>query len=273
MRAPLDSTVYMMLYSTQYYDSTSHTSKTTIGVAHQRSNALTQTWFDDGRLQVTDLPNAALTVRAESPYYVCATGNDAAFPGRDRLLRNRQSPWDISADTTASHWNLISSVYDQLGFAQLDQDVFNDFNASEFCKLYNHEYLAGVNATIGADSTYSVWITMIQWISGGSGPDVMALLGPVTDVGGGDHGAAPAAEQLRLLGRSPGHGPVVFEMTVPKAEHVELTIYDVAGRAVNRLASGTQLRGSCRGTGVTSRAVQREVVSTSRAWRGPAERG
>lgn len=259
MRAPYDSTIYVMLYSTQYYDSSSSSSKTTIGIAHQRSNMLTQTWFDDGRLQVTDVPSAALTARAESPhafvhinargdtsYYVCASGNDEAFPGRERLLRNRRSPWDYTADTTAGHWNLISSLYDQLGWATLDQDVFNDFNASEYCKMYNHEYLAGVNATIGVDSTYAVWITMIQWLDGGSDPDVMALLGPVTGVGGKDQRGGQSAEQLRLLGRWPGQGSVVLEMSVPRAEHVELAIYDIAGRTVKRLASGTQLRGSWR---------------------------
>jgi len=259
MRAPFDSTVYIMLYCTQYYDQGSDTSKSTIGIAWQHANALAEPWNDYGRLQITDVPAAALDVNAESPhafvhvnargdtsYYVCASGNDTAFPRRDRLLRNRQSPWDVSADTTAMHWNLISSVYDQLGFAQLDQLVFEDLNASEYCRMYNHEYLAGINASVGIDSTYSIWITMFEWLNGGSGPDVMALLGPVTEVGDGERGGVPAGEQLRLLGPSPGHGSVVLEMTVPRAEHVELTIYDVAGRAVRQLAGGTQLRGSWR---------------------------
>jgi hypothetical protein len=261
MRAPFDSTKYMMWYCTQYYDEGADTSKSTIGIAWQYSNALTQPWHDAGRLQVTDVPAAALNVNAESPhafihvnargdtsYYVCASGNDAAFPRRDRLLRNRRSPWDVSADTTASHWNLISSVYDQLGFAQLDQLVFEDFNASEYCKMYSHEYLAGINATTSPPdtSTYSIWITMFEWLNGGSGPDMMALLGPVTEVGDGERGAAAAGEQLRLLGRSPGHGAVVLEMSVPRAEHVELTVYDVAGRVVRRLARGPQMRGSWR---------------------------
>ena len=287
MRAPFDSTRYMMLYSTMYYDSVSHTSKTTIGVAWQSSNALTQHWHDAGRLQITDVPSAALNLSAESPhafihvnargdtsYYVCASGNDAAFPGRDRLLRNRQSPWDVSADTTANHWNLISSVYDQLGFAQLDQVVFEDFNASEYCKMYNHEYLAGVNASLDRDSTFSIWITMFEWINGGSGPDVMALLGPVTEVDDGERGGAPAGEQLRLLGRSPGNGSVVLEMTVPRAEHVELTIYDVAGRVVKQLASGTQLRGSWRlswdGRDESGNAAGSGVYFARMAWPGGA---
>jgi FlgD Ig-like domain len=87
---------------------------------------------------------------------------------------------------------------------------------------------------------------MIQWLDGGSDPDVMALLGPVTDVRDEDQRGVRVAEALRLLGRSPGHGSVVLEMSVPRAEHVELTIYDIAGRTVKRLASGTQLRGSWR---------------------------
>jgi hypothetical protein len=262
MRGPIDSTIFWMFYSTQYVPSGSTTSKTTIGVAWQHSNQLTQPWHDYGRLQVADVPLTALSSKAESPhafmhvnargdtsYYVCATGNDAVVPREDRLLRNRQSPWDVSADTTASHWNQITSVYDQLGFAQLDPVVFYGFDASEYCRMYNynHEYLAGVDATIGADSTYSIWITMLQWINGGSGPDVMTLLGPVTDVnGGGDRAGAPKVESLRPLGRSPGQWPQVLEMTVPRSEHVELTVYDVAGRAVRKLADGAQLPGSLR---------------------------
>jgi hypothetical protein len=261
MRAPLDSTTYVMLYSTMCVrGSQPGDTVTTIGIAHQHANALAQPWIDDGRLEITDVPAAGLSVAAESPhalihvnargdtsYYVCASGNNAAFPGRDRLLRNRQSPWDVSADTTAAHWNLMSSLYDQLGFAQLDPVVFYGLEASEYCTMCNHEYIAGVDASIGVDSTYSIWITMLQWINGGSGPDVMALLGPVTDVNGGDsHEGDPRAEHLRLLGPSPGRQPHVFEMTVPRSEHVDLTIYDVSGRTVRRLASGIQLPGSWR---------------------------
>jgi flagellar hook assembly protein FlgD len=35
-------------------------------------------------------------------------------------------------------------------------------------------------------------------------------------------------------------------MTVPRSEHVELSLYDIAGRMVRRLAAGTQLPGSWR---------------------------
>jgi hypothetical protein len=153
MRGTIDSTIFWMFYSTQYMPSGSSTPKTTVGLAWQHSNQLTQLWHDFGRLQIADLPLAALSSKAESPhsflhinargdtsYYVCATGNDAVVPREDRLLRNRQSPWDVSGDTTASHWNQVTSIYDQLGFSQLDPVVFYGFDASEYCKMYNHEY-------------------------------------------------------------------------------------------------------------------------------------
>jgi hypothetical protein len=250
MRSPGDSSIYVMLYTTQIPGSPAP--KATIGVAWQYANALTQNWHDEGRLEITDVAGAQLATKAESPhaflhvnargdtsYYVCATGLGASYTTNNRLLRNRRSPWDHGTNTGADHWNLLSSLYEQLGFASLDPVVFEGINASEYYKMYNHEYIAGLNATVGVDSTYTVWITMVQWLNGGGAPDSMVLLNPVTSVDGGAAGQKPAtASGLRVVCRNPGPPPLTIEMSMLGRQAVELSVYDVLGRRVRRLAAG-----------------------------------
>jgi hypothetical protein len=246
-----------MLYTTQIREA--GLARPAIGVARALNSRLTQEWVDDGRLEIVDVipelggPCGGYPGKTESPhafahinasgdtsYYLLATGSDCAVPAHDRLLRNRRSSWDHGTDTGPDHWNLSSSLYDELGFATLDPVVFGGWEATEYCRMDDVEYMAGVNATIGVDSTYAVWIVRVQWLPGSGGaPDQMMLLNPVTDVGqNSDKHEDVIANGLRVAGGNPGRAPLGLEIALVADQVVELDVYDVQGRAVQRLASG-----------------------------------
>jgi hypothetical protein len=246
---PGDSNRYVMIYATQVR--VDGVQKAAIGAAWQYANALTSPWNDWGRLQVTDVYNVGLFDKAESPhafthfnargdtsYYLVATGRDSLVPAHDRLLRNRWSSWDASADTGSEHWDLVSSLYEELGFADLDEVVFGGWEATEYCRMYGHEYLAAINATIGSDSTYAIWIVMLQWLDGtGGAPDQMTLLNPVTSVEDEPPGGGRVeVNGLRLSGRNPGGAPVEFEVTLAGDQSARLDVYDMQGRRVRTLS-------------------------------------
>ena len=260
MEDPGNPGSYVMLYTAQL----ASTGKPAIGIARSQGANLTAQWSDAGRLEVVDVipelfgpylgspgktesPHAFAHVNAnaDTSYYVLATGSDGAVPAHDRVLRNRRSPWDHGTDTGPNHWNLSSSLYDQLGFAALDPVVFGGWEASEYCRLYNHEYVAGINATIGTDSTYAVWIVMLRWLAdAGGAPDQMALLNPVTDVGGGrPHVIGVMANGLKLAGRNPGSAPLNLEVALVGSQPADLVVHDVQGRRVRTLALGLTTSG------------------------------
>jgi hypothetical protein len=246
-----------MLYTTQLASN----GRPAIGIARNATSRLDTLWEDAGRLEIVDaipeLYGSGTDGKAESPhwfahvnaggdtsYYVLATGIDAAVPAHDRLLRNRRSPWDHSTSTAADHWNLSSSLYDELGFASLDPVVFGGWEASETCRLYGNDYVAGVNATNGTDSTYAVWIVMLKWLAGtGGAPDQMALMNPVTDVKPGARSLSPGRNDLRLAGSNPGRGHTRLELSLSVGESAELSILDIQGRKLRILVSGQHSKG------------------------------
>jgi hypothetical protein len=254
MVSPFHPDKFVMLYATKL----GVTGKATIGVAWQWADSLTLRWHSLGHLGITTVSAAELSDKAESPhaffhvnnasgdtsYYMCATGQGTgptSYTTNDRFLRNRQSSWDLSDSLGPSHWSKISSLYEELGWGALGPLVFEGINASEYCRMYNHEYIAGVNATIDSVKTYAIWITMVRWLNGGAGPDSMVLQNPVTSVGGG--AAAPGcadASGLRLAGRNVGRPPLKLQMTVAQRVAVDVAVYDVSGRRVKRLAAGVR---------------------------------
>ena len=255
MEDPADSGQYVMFYTAQLKD----THKPAIGIARSPGADLTQPWNNGGHLEIVDvIPElygpyltypgktesshafAHINARGDTSYYVIATGSDGAVPRHARLLRNRRSPWDHGTDTGPEHWNLSSSLYDELGFADLDEVVFGGWEATEYCRFDNHEYLAAINATIGSDTTYAIWIVMLQWLAGsGGGPDQMTLWNPVTSVEDGAPADRPIrVNGLRLSGRNPGGVPIRLEVALMREEAARLDVYDAQGRRVRTLLSG-----------------------------------
>lgn len=56
-------------------------------------------------------------------------------------------------------------------------------------------------------------------------------------------GSNPSAFTLRALGPNPTNGPITMEYSLPRSASIELTIHDLMGREVARLASGVQPSG------------------------------
>jgi hypothetical protein len=140
---------------------------------------------------------------------------------------------NVLTDSTqdATHWSLFNRFYNYLG----SDAAFAAWDATEYLKAdfywrpHTAEYVA---AYTGAD----ISIGQMTWTSG-SPADNFTLGDPTV--------AAPqpavAAAQEVILAISelrPGAGVVKFRVSSPRAERMELSLVDVAGRRVCRLLEG-----------------------------------
>jgi len=92
----------------------------------------------------------------------------------------------------------------------------------EFCDV------AGADLHLSADSP------LLDWQSCGRIGALGAGCGPVGVVAD----ATPAAFALTRVGPIPTRGPMALELTLPRAAAIEVTVHDVQGRTVARLAGG-----------------------------------
>ncbi len=86
---------------------------------------------------------------------------------------------------------------------------------------------------------------IVAWSNAGSGQDfnIFAQLVVTQRTAGVDPGTSAPAISFAPPSPSPARGPVTLRFALPRAAAVRLTIYDVSGRQVRELVSGTQAAG------------------------------
>jgi len=260
---------FYMLFTTTRRDEPNHRWVSAIGAARSRDLL---SWTPLGPLEIVDVPlsggyplqdkaesnhaflhvNRHLSVNPpqapDTSYYLLSTSNHP-YPEIVALLRSRQSPWDLSPDTGADHWQYRGWLYDELGLdceTCVPDYVYNGWEATEYCGISYaipsngsqvlHEYLAGINYSPGDDGTAAIWIVMMRWVDGGAGSDQMTLLDPVADAGDRARTAVVERSGLRLVSRNPSSGATAFEMALGRSGHASLAVFDAQGRRIRVVA-------------------------------------
>jgi hypothetical protein len=136
---------------------------------------------------------------------------------------------DVSpADLDTTRWSAPDTLYKFLGGDQ----TLQFWHASEYFRPSpSYEYLMAFD-----DNQHAIDIAQISW----HGPHTFVLTDscPPRVPLAVEPGSDPSGLQLRLLGPRPAGGSVGFRVGAPVGMHVQLAVFDIAGRRVRTLLDG-----------------------------------
>ncbi len=150
--------------------------------------------------------------------------NSLSDPAYVSFLTNDVSP----ADTTTANWSTPDTLFAYLGG---DQKV-QFWHGSEHYRLApGYEYLMAYN-----DSEHSVDISQVSWRD----PHAFVLTDSCPPRSPLDVEGAPGVGRIafEIIGPHPTRAPVGFRLHVPTRMHVDLALFDIAGRRVRTLLDG-----------------------------------
>jgi hypothetical protein len=204
-----------------------------VGVARSKSDTLGGAW--------TNLPNALLISddahtfgagKAESPHVFWDHGNWQLLftTGSGHPISLATNP-GVPIDTVASdssNWALTRLYYELLngGESTLDASDVDHWSGTEYLTVSGREFL-------GAYDGVGIRIQEMHWR--GTTPDYFALTDPAASA---DRGMLATIPLLRFAGPNPSRGGTSLAIAATVGEHVQLDVYDVAGRRVRQLWNG-----------------------------------
>ena len=239
MEDPLHPGYYLMYYCAVR---AANTEQMCVGVARSAFQDPTH-WTDIGPLLVT---SATFTFdqKVESPHafdhvntFTTTWGTNSAYlfytegrsPNSISFYTHRDSVTDVGTTFTPGTWNKFARLY---AYTKNDTAVA-DWNATEYLRVWDREYLAGYNSgrRTNPDSN-GVWFRQVTWTAATAMGEDSLLVAPasVADVDGAKD--TPTSLDIRLVSSNPGRRHASFELDVPEVDWVAVRVYDVAGRQV-----------------------------------------
>lgn len=232
MPDPSHSGKWLMYYTTilnGYYPNM------VVGVA-TTTDTLGGRWRDVGPIVATDAFHTTDPL-VESPHVFNSHGrwwlgmtSGAGHPLS--LVQVYGNPVDtIPSDST--RWGLRYRLYQYLNDFAHDATSANtiaNWIASEYLRVGDREFL-------GAYDGAGIQIAQLYWL--GTSPDQFDLEYPTAGVDRPAEAASDEELSLRLLGMSPGHSSVRFEVHAPSGARSRVVIYDLQGRSVRTVFDGS----------------------------------
>jgi hypothetical protein len=230
-----------------------------VGVARSDPGGMTH-WTDSGGIYMTDFthtrrwktesPHAFVHVNdgnvpPDSTWYLFFTSESS--PASIRMLTHRHDPTDPSESMGLDHWTNVTDLLTYLGN---DQRVAN-WNATEYLRAGEKEYLAGFTGQLESDCTSSsgtqarIWIMRLHWMRGTPGvPDRFGIAAGLVATDGSGEAAQASGLMLRVTGAPDSGGRVRLRVGLPAAMTASLEVFDLAGRRVRVLARGGMAAGN-----------------------------
>jgi hypothetical protein len=207
-----------------------------VGLARNRQGTLNR-WRDLGRYEAVNWANNGAHIQAvEGPIMVPDWGGPSNTRWRlmyswgfdvppYQSIRFVESNLGTSInDTRKDSWGSNTNLYDYL----YPDSTVRGWNGSEHLRVGDWNYLAGFNA----DYVDGIQISRMNW----NGSDFTLTVPSLTAVD--DVGSQNKAVALGLVDFSPGRRDVVLRISLPTAQRVRLTVFDVLGRRVASVVDG-----------------------------------
>ena len=157
------------------------------------------------------------------------------------VTSNRQSPYDLSQTYGPQNWNGLNPLWKQyLRTEYLNHDLrVMGWNATEYLKFFEHEYLAGYNAAmlngvITNPDSNGIWIVQLGgWNAAAQNYPEKFFLGAAVTAVDEELGKSRATRaSLRVLNLGWGRGDVEVLLDLPVATIARVEVFDVQGRRV-----------------------------------------
>jgi len=209
-----------------------------VGVARNRSGTLDR-WRDLGRYGVTDFGRNGHKGQVESPHLFPDTASVSKWrvmytwggnhPQNETIRFAPDSLTTSITDTASVHWGANRILFDYLG----SDTTVSGWNGTEHLRAGTVDFLAAYNAYV----VDGIQIARMYW----SGRNFSLKQPSVTAV---DYAGAATRSVKLSLEKFAAHSQMIeFQVYVPAALRVNLSIYDVLGRRLSTIIDGDLPKG------------------------------